>query len=161
MKPKQSVLHCPCGRAKVLALGLCATCYSLKRQDEEYFGGLRELVLERDGYRCRVCDASGRDKRSIIVHHRVPGRSVFHLMLSLCPACHAKIHRTKAVLAAMPPLLLELWREQHPQGHEQRQLDFSVRTKAARTVPLFPVVGEHDQKTPTKMVKKSFKDHRR
>jgi hypothetical protein len=28
---------------KSLALGLCSTCYTLKRQDEEYFGGLREL----------------------------------------------------------------------------------------------------------------------
>jgi hypothetical protein len=44
-------------------------------------------------------------------------------MLSLCPGCHAKIHRTKAVLSAMPPLLLKLWREQHPKGHEQKQLD--------------------------------------
>lgn len=49
---RQGVMHCPCGREKVLALGLCATCYTLKRQDEEYFGGLREAVLER-----RVTDA--------------------------------------------------------------------------------------------------------
>ncbi len=34
--------------------GLCATCYALKRQDEAYFGGHREEVLKRDGYRCRV-----------------------------------------------------------------------------------------------------------
>ena len=100
-------------------------------------GGLREAVLERDGYRCRVCDASGRDKRSIIVHHRVPGKSVLNLMLSLCPSCHAKIHRTKAVLSAMPPLLLELWREQHPKGHEQKQLDFRSKKPAAKLVPLF------------------------
>ena len=26
---------------------LCPTCYTLKRQDEEYFGRLREAVLER------------------------------------------------------------------------------------------------------------------
>ena len=38
----QRVMHCPCGDSKVLSLGLCATCYTLKRQDEEYFGGLRE-----------------------------------------------------------------------------------------------------------------------
>ena len=123
---RQQVMYCPCGNAKVLALGLCATCYTLKRQDEEYFGGLREAVLERDGYRCRVCDALGRDKRSIIVHHRVPGKSVLRLMLSLCPACHAKIHRTKAALSVMPPLLLLLWREQHPHGHEQIGLNFTI-----------------------------------
>ena len=129
----QGTMHCPCGNDKVLALGLCATCYTLKRQDEEYFGGLREAVLERDGHRCRVCDASGRDKRSIIVHHRVPGKSVLHLMLSLCPACHAKIHRTRAVLSVMPTLLLELWREHHPRGHEQIALNINVRAPAPKT----------------------------
>lgn len=105
----QRVMHCPCGNSRVLALGLCSTCYTLKRQDEEYFDGLREAVFERDSYHCRVCDASDRDKRSIIVHHRIPGKSILNLMLSLCPGCHAKIHRTKAVLSALPPLLLELW----------------------------------------------------
>jgi len=71
---RQLVMHCPCGNAKVLALGLCATRHTLKRQDEEYFGGLREAVLERDGYRCRVCDASGRDisaRSSFIIGCRV------------------------------------------------------------------------------------------
>ena len=139
---RQRVFYCPCGNARVLALGLCATCYSLRRQDEEHFGGLREAVLERDGYRCRVCDASGRDKRSIIVHHRVPGKSVLKLMVSLCPSCHAKVHRTKAVLSAMPALLLELWREQHPDGHEQVQLDFRSRKPAPEPVPLFADEGQ-------------------
>jgi hypothetical protein len=134
--PRQRVMSCPCGNAKVLALGMCATCYTLKRQDEESFGGLRELVLERDGYRCRVCNASGRDKRSIVVHHRKPGKSVLNLMLSLCPGCHSKIHRTKAALSLMPPLLLELWREQHPKAHEQVQLDFRPNRPRDRVVPL-------------------------
>ncbi len=130
-------MHRPCGNAEVLALGLCATCYTLRRQDEEYFGGLREAVLVRDGNRCRVCDASGRNKRSIIVRHRVPGKSILSLMLSLCPACHAKIHRTKAVLSVMPPLLLQLWREQHPDGHEQVQLDFPSKKPSVMPVRLF------------------------
>lgn len=120
----QRALYCRCGRDKILAHGHCATCYSLRRQDEEHFGGLREVVLARDGYRCRVCDASGRSKRSIAVHHRVPGASLLHLMLSLCPGCHAKVHHTKAVLSVWPLLLLTLWREQHPAGHEQRVIDF-------------------------------------
>lgn len=34
-------------------------------------------------------------------------------MISLCPACHARIHRIQAVLSEMPDLLLELWRELH------------------------------------------------
>ena len=138
-KSKQHAMHCPCGRAKILAHGMCAVCYTLKRQDEEYFGGLREKVLERDGHRCRVCDASGRDKRSIIVHHRIPGKSLLHLMISLCPACHAKIHRTRAALRLMPPLLLELWREVHPNGHEQRALSFSARQAATKELLPFPL----------------------
>ena len=103
---RQRVMHCPCGKAKVLALGLCATCYTLKRQDEEYFGGLREAVLERDGHRCRVCDSSGRDKRSIIVHHRVPGKSVLSLMLryqSTYASDVLNIEYSGAVAALEPP----------------------------------------------------------
>ena len=136
-KPAQRSMHCRCGRSKIVAHGLCGTCYTPRRQDEEHFGGLREAVLERDGYRYRVCDASGRGKRPITVHHRVPGRSVMSLMLALCPGCHARVHRTKAMLSAMPPLLLALWREQHPKGHEQGQLDFTSKRPAAQLIPLF------------------------
>jgi hypothetical protein len=130
-------MHCPCGREKILANGLCASCYTLKRQDAEYFGGLRETVLERDGYRCRVCDAPGGRKREMIVHHRVAGKSILALMISLCPGCHAKVHRTKAVLTVWPRLLLELWREQHPTGHEQTTLDFRIKNPPAKLGALF------------------------
>jgi hypothetical protein len=135
----QRAMHCRCGNPTILALGLCATCYTLKRQDDEYFGGLREAVLERDGYRCRICDASGRDKRSIIVHHRVKGKSVLGLMISLCPACHAKVHRTRMVVSKkpLPSLLLVLWREQHPDGQEQTFLDFKPRANVYEKVRLF------------------------
>lgn len=136
-RQKQRALYCRCGREKILANGMCAVCYTLRRQDSEYFGGLRELVLGRDGYACRVCGASGSGKRSITVHHRKPGRSVLHLMIALCPACHAKVHRTRAVVSQMPPLLLALWREQHPHGHEQGTLDFRVQEVAAIPMPLF------------------------
>lgn len=141
-KGTQRVMHCRCGREKVLANGLCATCYTLRRQDEQYFGGLREVVLERDGYCCRVCGASGRDKRSILVHHRKPGRSVLHLMIALCPGCHARVHRTRAVLAEMPALLLELWREQHPRGHEQTRLAFGAGYPAWKPRLLFEESGD-------------------
>ena len=134
----QRALYYRCGNEKILALGLCATCYTLKRQDEEYFGGLREAVLERDGYCCRVCGASGSRKRSIVVHHRVQGVSLMHLMIALCLRCHAKVGRTQCVLSEMPPLLLLLWREQHPDGHEQVMIDFTVREMPAEPVALFP-----------------------
>lgn len=131
------MLHCRCGRDRVQRNGMCAICSALHWQDEREFGGLRERVLERDGYRCRVCDAPGRNKRSIHVHHRKPGKSVLSLMIAVCPACHNKIHRTKAVLSVVPPLLLELWREQHPKGHEQTGLLFNAPSSPAQVMPLF------------------------
>ena len=134
-------MYCRCGREKIVANGHCATCYTLHRQDTAHFGGLRERVLERDGYLCRGCGASGRDKRSIAVHHRRPGRSRLELMISLCPACHAKIHRTRAVLSEMPSLLLELWRELHPCGHEQTMIDF--RAPATRPEPIALFADPH------------------
>lgn len=91
----------------------------------------------RDGYRYRVCGASGRAKRYIIVHHRRPGISLLPLILSLCPDCHAKVHRMLGVLFDMPPLLRELWREQHPAGHEQVALDFTEQIPPAQPVYLF------------------------
>jgi hypothetical protein len=57
-------------------------------------------------------------------------------MIALCAGCHAKVHRTKVVLTEFPPLLLVLWREQHPEGHEQTYLDFNVRKPPAQSVPL-------------------------
>jgi hypothetical protein len=82
--------------------------------------------------------SAGTRKRSIGVHHRVPGKSLLHLMISLCPRCHAKVGRTKCVLSEMPSLLLLLWREQHPDGHEQVMIDFTMREMPAEPLGLFP-----------------------
>ncbi len=65
-----------------------------------------------------------------------------HLMISLCPACHAKIHRTRVVIRLMPPLLLELWRELNPKGHEQKALNFSPARPPAKAMALFTAVNE-------------------
>src|SRR5277367_520698 len=59
---KQRGMFCPCGRSEILALGLCSSCYSMKRQDEENYGGLREAVLDRDQRRCRACPNIERHK---------------------------------------------------------------------------------------------------
>ena len=136
-KGSQRAFYCRCGREKIVANGHCGTCYTLRRHDKKHFDGLRERVIERDSNSCRGCGASGRDKRSIVVHHRQPGRSRLDLMISLCPACHAKIHRTKAILLEMPAILLELWRELHPRGHEQTILDFRRKVAEPQPVPLF------------------------
>ena len=42
-----------------------------------------------------------------------------------------------AVMRELPALLLVLWREQHPKGHEQAALNFSSAGFAAEKVPLF------------------------
>jgi hypothetical protein len=42
----------------------------------------------------------------------------------------------------MPPLLLQLWREQHPDGYEQVMIDFTVREMPAEPVALFPEVKQ-------------------
>ena len=135
----QRSICCPCGNDKVLALGLCSTCYTLRRQDEECFGGHREEVLARDSYRCAVpgCTTMKRGKRSVAVHHREPGNSDPKRMITLCLACHAKVSRTRVLRREWPPLLRVLWREQHPKGHEQATLNFMQKKRPARLVPLF------------------------
>lgn len=137
--PRQIVMHCPCGNPKVLARGLCATCYTLKRQDDSYFGGHREAVLKRDDYRCRVpdCTTVKRGKRSVAVHHREPGNSDPGKMLTLCLACHAKVTRTLFLQDDWPEFLRVLWREQHPDAHEQSALKFVVAAPAAEHKSLF------------------------
>lgn len=52
-------------------------------------------------------------------------------------SCHARVYRTKAVLSEMPPLLLQLWREQHTRGHEQQILDFTFNPPLPQSVSLF------------------------
>ena len=94
----QTPICCPCGNEKILALGLCATCYTLRRQDAEYFGGLREQVLERDGYAFTV-----RGDPDPGVHHRVPGKSVPYLMIALCAGCHAKVPLASPIHSSFPP----------------------------------------------------------
>jgi len=44
----------------------------------------------------------------------------------------------------MPPLLLELWREQHPLGHEQTALDFKANFPAAKRAPLFREIAPQE-----------------
>jgi hypothetical protein len=110
----------------------------MKRQDEEYYGGLREVVLDRDERRCRACPNLKR--RKLCVHHRVPGVSKLELMITLCTRCHAIVERTKMVLQEMTPLLLTLWREKHPEGKEQFFLALDSETACVtEQLKLLPV----------------------
>jgi hypothetical protein len=51
-----------------------------------------------------------------------------------CPGCHAKVERTKMVLAEMTPLLLVLWREQYPQGQGTNHAGFQRARASAEAV---------------------------
>ncbi len=59
------------------------------------------------------------------------------LMLTLCLACHAKVTRTLFVQDDWPPFLRELWREQHPDCHEQRGSTLESGVSFLRLYPLF------------------------
>ena len=54
---------------------------------------------------------------------RGPGRACLRALITLCAACHARLHRLGAIDRWVPENLLELWAEQHP--GVARQIQFS------------------------------------
>jgi 5-methylcytosine-specific restriction endonuclease McrA len=127
-RSRQRALWCrACAAGGRLIAGLCSRCYARRRWDRAYFAGLRERVLARDSRCCQVCHRPETGRRTLVVHHRRPGISREALLIALCPACHAKVHRLGVVRRPLPFLLLALWREQHPGGVEQLTLDFIPR----------------------------------
>jgi 5-methylcytosine-specific restriction endonuclease McrA len=125
-RSRQRFLHCLiCGHEELCSAGLCRHCYDAAYHSETYFGGLKEDVLERDGGRCRVCAAP-----TDIVHHRRPGVNDLAWLIAICAGCHAVVHRLQRLDRYLPPLLIELWREQHPaSGTEQFPLPFEERAR--------------------------------
>jgi len=99
-----------------------------------------QTVLARDGHLCRIpgCTSLKRGKRSLAMHHRVPGNNNPDLMITLCLGHHAMVTRTQMLRKEWPELLRVLWREQHPEAHEQTILNFVVKPVALKLVPLFP-----------------------
>ncbi len=115
-QPTQSVLWCrSCGSEGKLIAGYCSRCYARRHWDRRHFSGLRAQVLERDGHACQLCARPAQGKRSIVVHHRRPGVSKIPSLISLCPGCHARLHKTRVWAAcsrlrpeqSLLPLLLE------------------------------------------------------
>ena len=58
-------------------------------------------------------------------------------MITLCLACHAKVTRTRVLRRDWPPSLRVLSREQHPEGHEQTALEFTLKVPCPRLGKLF------------------------
>jgi 5-methylcytosine-specific restriction endonuclease McrA len=91
--------------------GLCRACYRAEAHSRQRFAGLRDEILRRDGYACRGCGAS---HPRLHVHHRKPGVHERALLVTLCAACHARLHRLGALRIWIPEPLVVLWAEQHP-----------------------------------------------
>jgi hypothetical protein len=81
-----------------------------------FFGGLREAVLKRDRFRCRVCGKGA----PLLVHHRDG-------------------HNEKRWI---PKVLLELWSEIHSGQPFQLQLPFAVPERAADAKVKLARMGE-------------------
>jgi 5-methylcytosine-specific restriction endonuclease McrA len=80
----------------------------MRRSDPEYsrifrvgWLPIRRQALERDGFACQVCDAT---PKRLNVHHIMPfGLILKHEManlITLCEACHSRVHRGALALAA-------------------------------------------------------------
>ena len=116
---RQESLFCPdCGGLPAVA-GLCGPCYRQRRHSAQYFAGIRDQVLARDRYQCQGCGAGNQRP----VHHRRPGVHDRKWLVTICPSCHAVIHKLQAHRRWLPDFLLTLWREQHPAVPLQGQLD--------------------------------------
>jgi 5-methylcytosine-specific restriction endonuclease McrA len=118
----QRALFCwRCAFTTPTVRGLCTICYRESTRDRVRFGGHRQGVVARDSARCRVCGAE-KSGRSLHVHHRIQGVDAPEFLVTLCAACHARVHRLAAVRKWLPDELIDLWREQHPGTAVQMQL---------------------------------------
>jgi hypothetical protein len=126
----QLALFCGCGRRASVELrrrGACRLCYGRRYRSLRFFGGLREVILKRDRFRCRACSASAR----LVVHHR-SGVNQKRWLITLCIGCHTRVHRFRALRSWVPEVLLKLWRERHPREPVQLQLPFGIKHQVNR-----------------------------
>jgi len=119
----QRSLFCPCGAAKATGADFCRVCQIHIRYSKRRFGGHREAVLLRDRRLCQSCGDTDFNPRRIHVHHRRPGEHTLEGLVTLCAACHARVHRLRSVYHYLPPPLIPLWVEQHPDAPVQLQLE--------------------------------------
>lgn len=120
--PEQRLLFCPCSREQPWVAGFCRSCYRAAAHSRHRFAGLREEILERDSHQCRACGSADR----LHVHHRKPRVNDRDWLITVCAACHARLHRLAAIHIWIPELLVVLWEEQHPGAPVQLQLPVAV-----------------------------------
>src|ERR1700722_4965869 len=116
-------LLCVCGRRPIelKSQRCCRLCYYRQYDSLRWFGGLRELILKRDRFRCRACGSA----RRLVVHHR-DERNAQPLLITLCICFHVRLHHSRSFRQWVPEALLELWRELHPSTPLQLQLPFAT-----------------------------------
>jgi hypothetical protein len=129
-EPAKLALFCGCGRRPVELKKpyCCRPCYCRRYRSLRFFGGLREVVLKRDRFRCRACGASAR----LVVHHR-SGDNQKRRLITLCIGCHTRVHRYRALRSWVPEVLIKLWREWHPSEPVQLQLPLGIRHGVSRS----------------------------
>lgn len=120
----QYAMFCPCGQAFPVRAGLCRPCYRARQHSRAAFAGQRDVVLDRDRRTCQGCGSLPPHPH---VHHRVPGDHAAGRLVTLCPACHTRLHKLRALRRFLPPRLVPLWVEQHPGVPEQLQFAYAER----------------------------------
>jgi hypothetical protein len=118
-----------CLVATPVRAGLCLPCYRATVHSRSRFNGFRDEVLLRDGGACRSCGASFTGRR-LHVHHSTPGLHDPSRLITLCAACHARVHKLASLRVWLPEALVQLWAEQHPRVPLQLQLPFEGRELA-------------------------------
>lgn len=121
-------MFCPCGAAFPVRAGLCRVCYRARQHSRACFAGQRDAVLARDRRLCQGCGAAPAHPH---VHHRRPGVHQPDALVTLCPGCHARLHKLRALRRYLPPHLVPLWVEWHPQVAVQLQFGWADPVPAA------------------------------
>ena len=133
---QQLPLFCPCGDTQLYYCGLCKACYHRRHRDRARFAGRREKVLARDHHLCRVCGT----RTPLVVHHRRPS-NLPAALITLCRACHARLHRLGTIDRWVPDILEELWAEQHPGAPRQLQPPRLPMSELNTPCPRWPARG--------------------
>jgi len=107
---KQLALFCDCGFDTPAIASRWRPYYFGAYRSKARFSGMREQILARDRHLCQACRETG----LLVVHHRRPGTNEPELLVTLCAACHARLHRLATIRVWIPEPLVPLWAEQHP-----------------------------------------------
>ena len=81
------------------------------------------------------------------MHHRRPGSNGPSLLIVLCAACHAQVHRLLSIWKWIPAVLADLWAEQHPGSPVQLQIQLSAQLELnfqGGEVPAVKLVPQED-----------------